>query len=483
MSESVQTLARRKWPPARISIRDALRITLISLALFLLSPPARAEMNSAGVNETPYQADAFVDSMGVNVCFNAGCSVGDADTIKGLEALGIRHVRNDYSTDPRYLKDMQTIGQAGIRLDVIMHPGMTAAQIREFPALVSPALEAYEGPNETGSRWGRQWVGTTRTFMQLLYANKGPYTVYGPTLYAQAAAVVVGDISAHMDYGNIHPYIPPFWPGIVTGWGGYAKECGTRFQANVINFIESCEIPMSGPGTFVESPSLKGMYRFIPDKGSKPIVATETGYGTAYQQLPGIFKNELDFATQAKYISRLYFDYYMAGIARTYVFTYEDWPCTEKHFDSCYGLVNGYNYKKPAYYAVQGLIAALSDPGPSFPTTPLAYTISNSPETLAHMLFQKRNGEYTLALWNETASWNGAAGAHCPGKPPVCGAPVKVAPVPVTVTLPFSPLSLAVRSFDDEGKLRAIPAAANGKSVTVDVDDHVSLLNFRRETN
>ncbi len=60
--------------------------------------------------------------------------------------------------------------------------------------------------------------------------------------------------------------------------------------------------------------------------------------------------------------------------------------------------------KKPAGLALQHLVALLADPGATFAPGRLDYSLSD--EKVRHVLLQKRNGEFWLALWLPQSLWD-----------------------------------------------------------------------------
>jgi hypothetical protein len=93
------------------------------------------------------------------------------------------------------------------------------------------------------------------------------------------------------------------------------------------------------------------------------------------------------------------------------------------------------------------------------------------------MLFQKRDGTYVLAVWNETSSWNPNAGVSN-GSGQFYGEPIVVPAQSITVNLPYAPNGLSVKSFNDAGNFSTVTPTVSGNSVTLPVDDHVTFVSF-----
>ncbi len=434
---------------------------------------ARATTAPFELTEKPAQADSFIDSIGMNTHFgHGGFWTSSFPTLKAdLISLGVRHIRDGLSApaDPAIASEFAQLGSAGIHLDDITAIGQSASFLNSIPAAVAPALEAYESPNEEDGAGDPNWVADLTAYQKSLYAavkRYGPTAsmpVIGPSLVSQVDEMSLGNLGAFMDYGNIHNYFAGFNPGTI-GWGGTLAGCGP-YGYGSIDFSLACESNDSGGLTFTPSPALSGFSSAAPQTGAKAVMSTETGYGTSPAS-----QTQVDATTQAKYESRMFLMQYAAGVPRTYQYDLADDsnPCAAAF--SCFGVVKAAgSATKPAYSELHGLISALSDPGASFTTTNLSYTLSGGPASLAHVLFQKRSGQYILALWNETPSWNVNAGT---------GAPIPVAAQPVSIQLPSTPKGLSAKAFNDSGNLAVVAPTVAGATVTLPIDDHVTLVSF-----
>ena len=88
-----------------------------------------------------------------------------------------------------------------------------------FPSHVAGSVEAFEGPNEVNNTAG--WAPKLRAFQHLLYttiktnAATSHFAVLGPALGLWRGAAdydILGDISADMDFGNVHDYFGGNFP-------------------------------------------------------------------------------------------------------------------------------------------------------------------------------------------------------------------------------------------------------------------------------
>lgn len=84
-------------------------------------------------------------------------------------------------------------------------------------------MERYEGPNEADLSGDPNWVADTQYMTKLIWDNHNTsYPVVGPSLTTEAAYASLGDLSAYMDFGNMHNYFDGFYPG-TNGWGSTDK--------------------------------------------------------------------------------------------------------------------------------------------------------------------------------------------------------------------------------------------------------------------
>jgi len=409
---------------------------------------ARTLVAPAVLNETPLPADAFPASVGLNEnVANTANPTTAADwpkLISLLRGLGVRHVRDGIlDADPPYdLAITQLLAASNAKLDgitdcagIALYPGSptSPAQIQAFDTAIGNGLESVEGPNEVDLRADPNWAADTIACLPSLRSAEPTLPFLAPSISNQLNdAPTLGNISADVDEGNLHRYYSGRNPG-TAGWGG-RTPCGIYGALS----WALCEAQ-------------------INSGSSKPVVVTETGYNS---------KTEVDEVTQAKYLSRALLVDLQAGVPISYVYDFRDYTGGDAFGND--GLIRTNDSTKPAYTALYYEMAWLNDPGT--PVTPIAFPYSiTGGNTIDHLLFQKRNGQYILALWNETASWNPATSQEIP-----------VAPQPVTVTLDVPALAVTAVAFNDAGHLANQPVTTKLNTMTVSVNDYVTFLNFNR---
>jgi hypothetical protein len=376
---------------------------------------------------TPRSADSFVDAIGVNTHLHdtgTGYVSAWSQVQSLLLSLGVRHIRDaviDTTWQP-YYDHLNALGAAGIHADLVTTMNESPSLLLAYPSRVSSSLEAYEGPNEYDLSNDPIWASNLTTFQQMLNstvrgnAATSQYSVIGPSLTSEHAWLAIGNLSGSEDYGNIHAYFAGRNP---------AYNMAVARQGAV----------------------------------AEPLIVTESGYdGNSADQ------NYVPDAVDVRYTMRTLLECWNNGIVRTYIYQFVD----DASDGEQYGLLDSSANPKTTYYGVKNLIGALTDPGASFATTPLPYSVTGV-STIQQALFQKRNGSYVLALWNEVPSWN-----------PTTNTVLNVASVSATLSFSKNPSSVSAATFADSGTLSASTiSAASGSAYTLSVSDHVTLVTIK----
>jgi hypothetical protein len=390
--------------------------------------------------QTPRPADSFVDAIGVNTHLGYG-NTAYVTAWSQVQSLligsGIRHIRDGLSgmTQSSY-NNLNALGAAGIHADLLTAVGQSTSTILAYLSLI-PSMESFEGPNEYNNGGDPNWASDLTTFQQMLHstvqgnAATSQIPVIGPSLTSESAFIAVGNISGIQTDGNLHVYFSGRNPG-TAGWGDTDSfgEYGSLFYNMALGRSIS---------------------------GSENLIATETGYDDDAAN-----SGYVPSTIKVRYTLRTLLELWNNGMSRTYLYEFLDEGGQQ------FGLLNASASPKPVYIAVKNLIAALTDPGASFATTPLSYSI-NGASTIRQALFQKRNGSYVLALWNEVPSWN-----------PTTNTVLNVASVSATLSFSKNPSSVSAATFADSGTLSASTiSAASGSAYTLSVSDHVTLVTIK----
>jgi hypothetical protein len=425
-------------------VRGVANRTTIAIAFAVLLGSGAATLRpgtSAPVAlvERAQAAGRFTDSIGINLHLSYH-NTGYADTGRVtalLRQLGVRHLRDGVALGQTDVcRADRALAADGLRFTYITQANPTAAQLMQWVSCVGPATEAFEGLNEydiSHPQSDTNWVGTVRSSQQDLYRSiKGTpalasLKVVGPSLTSEAAFRAVGDLTPLLDAGNMHDYFAAHEPE-TPGWGlgGYGSIAYNLRVARVVD----------------------------PDK---PIQSTETGYGTDRAE------RTVDDATQATYLPRLFLQHFADGIPRTY--SYELIDEGGQPFDH-YGIVNADLSPKPAFTALSSLIAVLRDTSDNFSSGTLHFTIDGGNSDLHHVLMQRHDGHYVLALWIAASSYDPTA--HQPK-------PVPAQTIGLQVAAPLS--SAAAYTYGSDWRLHKQPLSTK-LPMQLTIGDRVTLVEI-----
>jgi hypothetical protein len=410
------------------------------------------------------RSKSFIQSIGVDQHIGwtgtpyANLAVAKSD----LAYLGVTLVR-DAAPASYDMADYQSLANAGIRFDLLTSPSgqdlanTLAPDIANIAALAQSnpgSVLSVEAPNElngqivylNGASSSDPATGAAiaRAVSQAVHNNA--------TLTAQNVDVVnvsltngmggwenylagLGNLSASVDYGNWHVYF----------------NGGTQPLANLTSMYQYAA--QSAPG--------------------KPVVFTETGYFTAYQDNSGW--GGTDEATQAKNTLNLLADAYKLGVAQTYLYELMEGVANPSATDieNTFGLFRADGTPKPVATAIHNLTTVLADPAQNaltFTLGTLNYSISNLPSTGNSLLLEKASGVFDLMVWNEAPDWN--LSTH---------SAISVAPTNAVVNLGAT--YSTVKIFDPLQGSTAIKTLNNVSSVTLGLTDHPMIIEVAAGTS
>jgi hypothetical protein len=422
-------------PAATVNARTSRGAILTGiLLLFILH-------SSAARSETPKTAQTVVDSVGVNIHLHFGDTVyRDFPLIRRLLLqLGVKHVRDgliDTTWHPYYERFTQ-LGEDGIRGTFITIPKTSSAVLVEWPSRVGKAFESFEAPNEYDNSHDPHWAETVNAFMPRLYnaVHSDPRTsafpIIGPSTIRGDDYLAIQAAGRFFDFNNLHNYFGGRNPG-TSGWGanGYGS-----IDANISN-----------------------VGRAWP---SKRLVTTETGYTTDLEAPQGIPEN-----IEGRYMPRVFLEQLMHGVERTYIYELID-ESQATTGERAFGLARNDGSAKPAFLALQNLLRIVADPGPPASVTDLNYSLLGASPHVHHLLLQKRNGTYDLAIWQEVLAYDVDR--------------KKLIPVPEEKVVFHSPQkfrSAALWQFQESGEA-AVEKLHSGSEIPITVTDRVSILELR----
>lgn len=389
------------------------------------------------------RAADFVDTLGINTHIGSNPYNDPALIRSMLTYLGINNVRQSSPTDAAALANMQTLGQLGAKIDLIINGGgpVDLGGAMATVDQLAPYLNAVEGVNEAQiwpiSYKGLGGVDAAVALQKDLYAAvKADPALANAAVYIFTLGGVdpgafpsIGDLSAYTDYANVHSY-PPH---------------GLR--------------PI-----FVIHAAIDGGRTDAP---SKPIVITETGYYTLPQNdgWGGVPES-----VQASYLLDLVLDEAAAGVSRTYLYDLiDDGPDpAQANREDHFGLFKNDGTPKLAATSLHNLTKILADPSASsrsFALGSLAFTADGVPYdyTGNTMLLQKSDGTNVIAVWNEQQLWD-----------PDTRTATEAKHVPVTVSLPQTYATVTI--VDPLVGTDPIQTLHGVSAVTLDLTDHPLLI-------
>jgi len=401
--------------------------------LLTLPVPLVARPSAQHEAERATPSDMFVDSVGVNV------HLSYADTPyysnfglirSSLLRLGLRHVRDGLIDTPltAYYERHNELGKLGIKGLFISSPDQPTVLLQQYPTRVASSFEAYEGPNEFDISGTGNWASTLRRAVKTLYdaARSGARPsapVLAPSLVQSSSYPELGNVSSYIDYGTLHNYFGGRNPG-TGGWGddGYGSIPWALRLAN-------------------------------QGYGRKIVITTETGYNNNSRAVDAVPED-----ISAIYLPRVLLEQWRAGIARTYLYELLSVGPDD------YGLLRKDGTAKPGFYAVSNLLTLMDDPGKTFVPGSLEYSITGGDSSLHHLLLQKHDGAFYLALWVEQPGYDVDKKTR-----------LSVSPQDISLLIASTVVSLNVYQWDSQGKVtqRVItPTSPQRLTVT----DHLLIL-------
>jgi hypothetical protein len=238
-------------------------------------------------------------------------------------------------------------------------------------------VEAFEGLNEHNQSGRSNWINEVRALQKAVHQRVktdpvlARYAVLGPSLTQATAASAVGDLSAFMDFGAIHPYP-----------GGNAP---------------------------VSRQISDDVARYRPTNGVRAVWITETGYHMASQSA-NPWHTPVSDRAMARYVMRLLLGAFDHGIPRTFLYELIDEGGDAADIEHNFGLLRRDGTEKKAFSALANLIAILDDPGnTSFTPRALGIELVGDTAGITAMALEKSDGRVYVALWQPVPSYQGSA--------------------------------------------------------------------------
>jgi hypothetical protein len=332
-------------------------------------------------------ARAFGDSVGVGVRLTwLDTSYGDFATLQArLRELGVRHVGDGMCPTCEYQIDrLKRLAADGIKANVAVGnlssgTPLMQASLNAIRDRLPESVESVTPANEPDIEPVADWLGMTRDYQVELYrrVKSDPglkhLAVLGPALVRRESRAELGDLSAHMDRGNIHPYPGGAWP--------YHNIVDEKQLASLVS-------------------------------GNKRLIATEIGYHTDLTYT-GAHRPVSERAA-GFYTPTAVLEGFAGGIERTYFLHLADpWTPAEAQAkgipirENTFGLLRHDLSPKPSFLALRNLMRAtdaasapVSSPGA------LRYQLEGAGPDVRQMLLRSANGTYALVLWRQVSVWD-----------------------------------------------------------------------------
>jgi hypothetical protein len=406
---------------------------------------------------------AFLDSIGINVHLSfLDSPYGNLPLVlHELDSLGVHHVRD--GANPADFIARQTtawlqLRSHGIRVNSVLDPRYAVRTVspKSLLALLSVAngvVESIEGPNELDVSELPDWPAVDREYQRSIWESRRSLGIdranvplIGPSMAFALQGKKLGDISAYVDYGNLHPYP-----------GGH--------QPSVI---------------FPDPDSLQA---FFDDRlaqaavmyGGLPIYVTETGWHNCFGEQKGTPATSLE--ATARYVPRLFLENFNHGIHRTYLYELIDWHADphQANHEYHWGLLQNDGTEKPAFRTLQTLIALVDDATRMPVDTPaqaaaipvsFRYQIESTTWVAPHSTaLRARDGSLLLLLWQEVPSYSIVEQRD-----------IDVPTLPVRVRLDRAAPS--ARLFDVSRGTQPLQQWTAGATFELQVPDHVLILRI-----
>jgi hypothetical protein len=348
---------------------------------------------------------AFVDSIGINVhlSFHDSPYTNLPFISRELASLGVRHVRDGANLASEGMDAQQAEGwlrlrSLGIRVDAMVDPRYAVKTMtpKAFLTLVSSgggAVESVEGPNELDVSGLANWPSVDRDYQRSIWEarsslgrTRSDVSLIGPAMAFAANGEKLGDISAYADFGNLHPYTGGLAPSVI----------------------------FPRPGTQPDFLS-KSLTQAAAMYGSLPIYVTESGWHNCFGDQKEIPATSLEAAS--RYVPRLFLENFNHGVRRTYLYELIAWRADPEgtNHESHWGLLEYDGTEKPAFRALQNLIALVNGPPAeraeaatqtSAQGGEFRYRLEASIPTVHNLALRAPDGSLVLLLWQETSSFN-----------------------------------------------------------------------------
>ena len=318
------------------------------------------------------------EAVGVNTHLNYLGSVYDLhyeDIIKPrLIELGTKHIRDHFGNGKINERYTDLAHQFGIKLLLINNDEGTAMEKTRDEVIRlnqinkgKPVVALIEPANERDIGWKNDWTklcSYLRKFTDVYKAKADSRSIplLGPSFANTRSSAVefstrCSDAFEGMDIGNLHAYSGLFpESNLAGGWG-------LSFPQAIANYRK-----LSGDVTLIET---ECGYKMSAGASGHPAVSTRTA---------------------AKYTPRLVLERLQSGVKTVYFYQLinnaED-----------FGLLNEDGTPRLQFTALKNFISLFKDSNKPFQTSSLTYSLTGDLKDVRHIVFQKSDGKFLLAIW------------------------------------------------------------------------------------
>jgi hypothetical protein len=373
-------------------------------------------------------SDAFVNSIGINIKSTGQGGVYTNRTLmtQDLNTIGIRNLR--YSSIVPGFNGTLALNLTALHESTAAYQTDINNDLAYFKSHYSASnIVGIEAPNEMDYNDSTYYTSDVPTIDQIAYTairsdpwfNGIPYI--GPSISSLFKYQSLGDQSQVVDTTNEHNY-----------------GSGNQVPSAVLQNVTAMATGYEADGA--------------------PVFVTETGYSTDTAD------GGVDETVQGRYFPRLFLESFSQGAVKT--FSHELGDSNEGNpWADQLGIIrnDGPTYSfKPAATALQNLITLLSDRngGQTYLAGGLDYSMSGGAADVHHVLLQKADGTFELALWREIRSTDTLSANS-------------------NVTLSFNtPVGTSIKQFTPNTGTTGTTLPLSGGSVTVGVNDQVTVLQI-----
>ncbi|WP_432505522.1 hypothetical protein [Kineococcus arenarius] len=334
--------------------------------------------------------DSFVDSMGVAVQLYQQSSRYEL-LARTLGDLGVRHIRTGGQGELFFRHVNELHDEHGIKTLLVMDPreGYAGDEVVTEGLLpVLGAAEGVEGPNEWDINEDLEYEGQPWPEGVVTFANEMHDSIKGYEDDDQEVQSAVRSLTV------VSPSVAD--PDSVD------EILDVRCDVAAMHSYPGGRLPDED----LTTKWIPAALRLCDGKG---VVSTESGYCNTLSPEGCTNQGGVSERASAKYAVRHYFEYFRAGVERDYLYNLstDDWDL----------FLDSDGDRKPAFYAVRDTIDLLADPGATYHPTRFDLTVSATDEAgglvddVHHVVLQKRDGSYWVAVWANTLSY--PAGEEC----------------------------------------------------------------------